>query len=188
MTLPGLIILFQYGLFGVLFFAVLIQVKKDGRELFGRPSMNMATQLIGKFALFVPILVLPVAAYGFDFSWYPLNFWMIWSSVAVSFIAMIFLSLSLLQMGRFTKMGLPKNDKIKLQTKGVYSISRNPMYFGLFILAFAALLYAPNPFILICTIIGISIHHMIIQSEERFLETEFGDGWHQYKSKVRRYI
>lgn len=188
MTLPGLIILAQYGLFGVLFFAVLLQVKKDGRELFGRPSMNMATQMIGKLSLFVPILVLPAAAYGFNFSWYPSNFWMVWSSVVVSFIAMIFLSLSLLQMGRFTKMGLPKNDKIELQTKGVYSVSRNPMYFGLFILAFAALLYAPNPIIFIFTIIGISIHHIIIKSEERFLENEFGDGWHKYKLKVRRYI
>lgn len=188
MTVPGLIILIQYGLFGVLFFAVLWQVKNDGRELFGRPSMNMATQMIGKLALFVPILVFPAAAYGLNFSWYPSNFWMIWGSVGISFIAMIFLSLSLLQMGRFTKMGLPKNDKIKLQTKGVYSVSRNPMYFGLFILAFAALLYAPNPVTLVCTIIGISIHHIIIKSEEQYLESEFGDGWHQYKSKVRRYI
>jgi protein-S-isoprenylcysteine O-methyltransferase Ste14 len=37
-------------------------------------------------------------------------------------------------------------------------------------------------------VIGIYVHHLIILSEERFLEGRFGGDWIAYKKKVRRYL
>lgn len=188
MSLPAIIILLLYGILGVLFFMVLVYVKRQGRELFGRPAMNVYTQITGKFALFIPALILPAAALGADLSWIETGLWMKWISVAVCFAAMVFLNYSLLQMGKYTKMGLPDKDEIELQTRGIYAVSRNPMYFGLFLLAVSSVIYVPNPVNLLAAITGIVVHHRIILSEERFLAEQFKNRWQSYKTKVRRYI
>lgn len=188
MTHPGIIILVLYFLFGIIFFVVLFRIRQQGRELFGRPTMNVLVQMTGKLALFVPVLVLPAAAYGINLAWFRPEPWMDWVAVAISFVAMIYLSLSVLQMGKYTKMGLPHRDEIELQTRGIYSLSRNPMYFGLFLLAIASVLYVPNPFNLLAAVIGITVHHQIILGEEKFLEKHFGEQWQSYKAKVGRYF
>lgn len=188
MTTQGLIILILYGILGIVFFAVLIYVKMQGRELLGKPSMNVLVQMLGKFALFIPVLILPAAAYGKDWSWVQFPEWVSWVAVFICFEAMVFLNLSLIQMGKFTKVGLPQKDEIELQTRGIYKLSRNPMYFGLILLALASNLYVPNPFNLLAAIIGIVVHHQIIKHEEAYLEKQFGKQWIAYKSKVRRYF
>ena len=187
-SLQGLIILILYAILGIFFFAVLIHVKRQGRELMGKPAMNVLVQAIGKFALFIPVLILPAAAYGMDWSWVQFPEWISWVAVFICFGAMLFLNLSLLQMGKFTKMGLPTKDQIELQTGGVYRLSRNPMYFGLFLLALASNLYVPNPFNLVAAIIGMAVHHQIIKHEEAYLEQQFCGQWLDYTSKVRRYF
>ncbi len=187
-SLPAIIILALYALLGVVFFGVLFQVKFHGGELYGKAAMHEGLQLIGKASLFVPILILLAAALGRYPMTIPSTAWMQWLAVAVSFVSMSFLILSLLQMGRFTKMGLPAKEDTKLQTGGIYGQSRNPMYFGLFILALASLLYAPSLLNFITAIIGIIIHHRIIMAEEAWLENNFGQEWDDYKARVRRYI
>ncbi|MCF8365091.1 MAG: isoprenylcysteine carboxylmethyltransferase family protein [Bacteroidales bacterium] len=188
MTLQALTILSLYGILGIVFFGVIIYTKMQGREMLGRPSMNASLQMMGKFTLFIPVLLLPAAAFGKDWSWFHFPEWLSWVATFVCFVSMLFLVFSLLQMGKFTKVGLPLKDEIELQTRGIYSLSRNPMYFGLFLLALASNLYMPNPFNLLATIIGILVHHQIIKHEEAFLEKQFGKLWIEYKSNVRRYF
>lgn len=188
MKLPAILILTFYAVLGILLFAEVIYIKMQGRELMGRPSMNVYVQMIGKFALFIPALLLPAAAAGYNFAWFRPDEWMIWTAVSITFVAMIIINLSLLQMGRYTKVGLPSRDEIELQTSGIYGISRNPMYLGLFLLDIASVLYVPNPFNLLAAIVGISVHHQIIRGEEQFLEQHFGKKWQSYKTKVGRYF
>jgi len=188
MNLPALIIPGFYGILGIFFIAVLIRVKQQGRELFGRPAMNIYVQMIGKFSLFIPVVILPAAALGSDPGWFEPHPWMKWTAVVLCIPAMAFLVFSLLKMGKYTKMGLPHKDEIELQTRGIYSVSRNPMYFGLFLLAIASVLYVPNPLNLLAAIVGIIVHHLIILNEEKFLESTFRSRWFDYKSRVRRYL
>ena len=110
-SLPAIIISALYTFLGLVFFGVLIQVKIHGGELYGKAAMHQGVQLIGKASLFVPILLLLAAALGK----YPMAIatpeWMQWLAVAISFVAMSLLILSLLQMGKYTKMGLPASIK-----------------------------------------------------------------------------
>ncbi len=188
MLLPAIIILTLYAILGIIFFAVLFYVKLQGRELFGRPAMNIYIQIIGKFSMFVPVIVLLAAVLGKNIAWYEVPDWLRWVAVFICFEAVLFLNLSLIKMGKYTKMGLPQKDMVKLQTGGIYKLSRNPMYFGLFLMAIASVLYVPNPINLLAAVVGIVIHNQIIKNEERFLEDNFGDQWLIYKSKVRRYF
>ncbi|MHA1291940.1 MAG: methyltransferase family protein [Promethearchaeota archaeon] len=67
-------------------------------------------------------------------------------------------------------------------------MSRNPMYVAFFLSYFGTIFYTLNIFIIILSIIGITIHHKIVINEEKFLEKRFGDDYFHYKKRVRRYL
>ncbi len=92
-----------------------------------------------------------------------------------------------LSMGIVTHIGLPTGNH-ELRTSGIYRISRNPMYASFIFLNTATFLYLPSIFLLIVMLYGMIVHHFIILGEEKYLESEFGQEYRNYKSKVSRYF
>jgi protein-S-isoprenylcysteine O-methyltransferase Ste14 len=92
-----------------------------------------------------------------------------------------------LSMGLITNIGLP-TGKHELRTGGIYRISRNPMYASFIFLNTAAFLFIPSILLLAVMIYGMVVHHFIILGEEKYLESEFGAEYLDYKSKVARYF
>lgn len=76
-----------------------------------------------------------------------------------------------------------------LQTTGIYSISRNPMYVSLllFYAGIAFLLGNWWHFILLPLLILI-VQEYVIRREEKYLDRRFGDDYKNYRVKVRRWI
>ena len=188
MQLSAIVILVLYGILGVIFAAVLAQVALNGREGYGRSSITGFWQITGNILIMLPIMYLPLVAIGWLKPPHSPPLWLEWLAVFVAFEAMLFGGFALLKMGKYTKMALPKNDDIPLQTKGVYSLSRNPMYLGLYLLAIAAVLYMPCLPVAVSAVTGIIIHHKIIINEEKFLEKKFGQSYRNYRKSVRRYL
>ncbi len=188
MRLSTIVILVLYGILGVIFTAVLVQIAISGREGYGRSTINGFWQITGKTLIMLPIIYLPMVAIGWLKPPHTSPLWLEWLAIFIAFEAILFLIFSLIKMGKYTKMALPKNDDIPLQTKGVYSLSRNPMYLGLYMLSIAAVLYKPCLPMVVAAIAGIIIHHKIILNEERFLEAKFGQSYQSYRQRVRRYL
>ena len=92
-----------------------------------------------------------------------------------------------LSMGLVTYIGLP-TEKHELRTRGIYKISRNPMYLSFFFLNTATFLFLPSVLLFVVMIYGMVVHHFIILGEERYLENEFGDTYRKYKRQVPRYF
>ena len=92
-----------------------------------------------------------------------------------------------LSMGIVTHVGLP-TGKHELRTEGIYRISRNPMYASFIFLNTAEFLYLPSLLLLAIMIFGMLVHHFIIIGEEKYLESEFGAEYLEYKSHVPRYF
>ena len=92
-----------------------------------------------------------------------------------------------LSMGIITHIGLP-NGNHELRTRGIYRISRNPMYASFIFLNTATFLYLPSILLLIVMIYGMVVHHFIILGEEKYLQSVFGDTFEKYKSEVSRYF
>jgi protein-S-isoprenylcysteine O-methyltransferase Ste14 len=76
-----------------------------------------------------------------------------------------------------------------LQTTGIYSLTRNPMYIGLAAVYTALSFLLGNwwNFILLPLLIVI-VQAYIIRREEKYLERTFGDAYIHYKKRVRRWL
>ncbi|MGH2643367.1 MAG: methyltransferase family protein [Chitinophagaceae bacterium] len=76
-----------------------------------------------------------------------------------------------------------------LQTTGIYTISRNPMYVGLVCLYTGLSLLIGNWWTIIFIPLFIIILQLyVIQREEIYLQYTFGEQYANYKKKVRRWI
>ena len=83
----------------------------------------------------------------------------------------------------------PFAESYALVKVGVYRFSRNPMYLGFIaiLLGVSTLLRTLSPFFIVIAY-AIFINTAFIRFEEHKLARLFGDEWHQYRSKVRKWI
>ena len=83
----------------------------------------------------------------------------------------------------------PFEEPSHLLTHGTFKISRNPMYFGMFLILIgvATILGSIIPFILAFIFVRI-INRRFILNEEKMLLDKFGNEWLFYKNEVRRWI
>lgn len=104
------------------------------------------------------------------------------SGVAVFFAAV-------LTMRDSWRAGVSETDKTELVTSGIYQISRNPaflgfdlVYIGILLMFFNWVLFAVSVFA------AVMFHLQIVNVEEDFLITAFGDSYLEYRKKVNRYL
>ena len=102
-------------------------------------------------------------------------------------IASLFIIISLINLGRSTRLGIPSEETV-LKTGGLYKYSRNPMYVGFNLLTITSMIYTLNLWIILPGLYSIIIYHFIIRGEENFLKDRFGESYQTYLTKVRRYI
>jgi len=77
----------------------------------------------------------------------------------------------------------------KPMTKGVYSISRNPMYFGGFLEFLGIGISCLSWVFLLCAILWIITFHIgVVQMEEPFLIEKYGDAYKKYVNRTPRWI
>lgn len=76
-----------------------------------------------------------------------------------------------------------------LQTTGIYSRTRNPMYLGLVLLYTGLAFLTGNWWTLILLpFLVIVVDFFMIRPEEKYLERRFGNSYLEYRKKVRRWI
>ena len=80
----------------------------------------------------------------------------------------------------------PAENGINL--KGLYHVSRNPMYVGYFVYFLGCVLLTQSLVLLAILFIFQVSAHWIILSEERWCVKKFGQEYIDYRNRVRRYI
>ncbi len=115
----------------------------------------------------------------------PLNY----SGIVVGFCG---LALAASGVFSFKKAGTtikPFEPSTVLVTNGPYRFTRNPMYLGMVILLIGVATYLGSltPYVVVPVFVLI-IQECFIKHEEPFLENIFGQGYLDYKDKVRRWL
>lgn len=103
-----------------------------------------------------------------------------------------FFGFALLYIGRFEmgssfRLGIPK-EQTHLRVDGLFRLSRNPMYVGMYATVVAPAIYTLNPVVIVLGLFVISVHHFIVLSEENHMREMFGLEYTGYCSSVRRYM
>jgi protein-S-isoprenylcysteine O-methyltransferase Ste14 len=81
-----------------------------------------------------------------------------------------------------------KPSRSGINLKGLYRISRNPMYMAYFACFLGCVLLTKSPVLFVLIIVFQVSAHWIILSEERWCKSKFGDEYVQYMTKVNRYF
>jgi protein-S-isoprenylcysteine O-methyltransferase Ste14 len=72
--------------------------------------------------------------------------------------------------------------------KGIYRFSRNPMYFGMFLIFFGTSIACVSLIFLMLTAIFIILSHIVVVYEERFCTQKYGNSYQEYLNMIPRWI
>jgi protein-S-isoprenylcysteine O-methyltransferase Ste14 len=76
----------------------------------------------------------------------------------------------------------------KLLTSGIYRISRNPMWFGFFLILFGICIACVSWIYLLYSIIFIILQHILLVPEERWCLEHYGEAYREYMNSTPRWI
>ena len=108
--------------------------------------------------------------------------------LALLFISLLWTIIAQVHMKDSWRIGIDTETKTVLITSGLFSISRNPIFFGMIITLIGAFLVTPNALTALFLILAYIIIQIQIRLEEEFLTKEHGQEYLTYKQKVRRLI
>jgi protein-S-isoprenylcysteine O-methyltransferase Ste14 len=77
----------------------------------------------------------------------------------------------------------------RLLTRGIYALTRNPMYLGMIAMMLGvALVFGTFPFYAVTLAYLVFIDRVFCRYEEQKLESVFGDEYSRYRARVRRWL
>ena len=193
-------LLFAYFILYFLLVFVLRSIllwKKTGINPLTFKKTDNAHDYNGKVFKFITVFeLIVVGIYAFKNGWYEylLPFWYLENPILqkigwiVLFVSLILVWISQSQMSTSWRIGIDEENKTKLVTNGMFSISRNPIFLGIMIANIGLFLVILNAFtLLIISLSTLSVNTQI-RLEEEFLKREFGNEYKEYTKKVRRWF
>lgn len=155
-------------------------------NLIGKTSINPIFFYTGKISGYILWIIFVLSIFNIINISYSIII-LKYLSYLICFFGIVFTFLSLINLGKSTRLGLPK-EKTSLKNNGIYKISRNPMYIGFDLFTISSMLYTLNIYLIFIGLYSIIIYHFIIIGEEQFLENRFGNVYINYKKRVKRYF
>lgn len=111
--------------------------------------------------------------------------------VAVLFGAIVAFFAAILFIQRHMKFSLLANtygQPSHLVTNGVFAYSRNPIYVAFFMPILSLAVLSPLASLAALGLYILGMNLLVIQREERVLESGFGDEYRAYKARTRRWL
>lgn len=166
-----------------------------GEELFrrknidmdGEPPIDKTLFYLSKYSILVMWGGMVVQSWGIHLAFIPLPERLKGVALSIWVVGFALLFMGRFRLGESFRLGSPK-ERTRLQVKGLFRFSRNPMYFGMYATLLAAVLYTLNPILFCVGIFVVAVHHRIVLAEERHLQKVFGEEYTEYCGWVRRYL
>ena len=110
------------------------------------------------------------------------------TGLALIHIALVWISIAQFQMSNSWRIGIDEENKTKLVTDGVFSISRNPIFLGMILSVVGLFFIVPNALTFFLTITTYIIIQIQIRLEEEFLQKQHAQDYVNYKLKTKRLL
>ncbi len=102
--------------------------------------------------------------------------------------SLIWLMIAQAQMGLSWRIGIDQQQATALVSQGLFKVSRNPIFLGMRINLLGLFCVLPNAATACVMVVGEVVIQVQVRLEEEFLLARHGDAYHQYKSRVRRWL
>ncbi|WP_194269251.1 methyltransferase [Tritonibacter litoralis] len=138
--------------------------------------------LLAMFSVWIQGRFLPLGP-GFSGRVPPGLIWILWGCAGGLTLAAV------LQMRKFRTTVHPHENATHLVTKGVFGLSRNPIYVSdvLLLLGVVAWVGSWGSFAIVALFIWV-LQHRFIRGEELRLMSQFPDEWADYSKRTRRWM
>ncbi|MGB2931181.1 MAG: isoprenylcysteine carboxylmethyltransferase family protein [Methyloceanibacter sp.] len=107
-------------------------------------------------------------------------------------LALAGLALGVLSIREFRRAGtsvVPGEPSTTLLETGPYRFTRNPIYIGLVILYFGLAIVLTSAWMLVLLLpVLIVLQRGVVEREEAYLKTKFGDAYRQYQARMPRWL
>jgi protein-S-isoprenylcysteine O-methyltransferase Ste14 len=156
-------------------------MSKEGKERTKRATESVAHSKAQKILAYsTHIVIMPFTVLYSIFL--PLKIGTAWLYVGLVIFALA------LAMSAITSVNYATTPLDTPVSKGVYRISRNPIYFTGFLVYIGIGIATASWVILLCAILWIVLFHLVLPSEERFLLEKYGDSYREYMNKTPKWI
>lgn len=132
--------------------------------------------------------IIPAQLLSIGFVWSHLPAGVRFTGFCVALLGDLIFLLSVLCMKDSWRAGIPDNDRTELVTGGIYAYSRNPAFLGFDLQYIGVLLMFCNLLTAVFTAFAITMLHLQILQEERYLTSAFGAEYLHYRRRVFRYL
>lgn len=158
---------------------------------------DSAHDYVGRlFRLLFALIVIVVFIYSFwpdgYRSFMPVE-WLEHSLVKRTGVTLLILSLAWIvlaqaQMGHSWRIGIDEEHRTSLVVKGVFGLSRNPIFLGMILTLIGLFLTLPNAATLLILVLGFVLIQIQVRLEEEFLGRVHGSDFDEYRRRVRRWL
>jgi protein-S-isoprenylcysteine O-methyltransferase Ste14 len=112
----------------------------------------------------------------------------VWIGLGLIHLAFLLIFIAQRNMANEWRIGIDNENKVNLITKGMFGISRNPIFLGVIIVFIGLFLIIPNTLTAIILVTGVLVIQVQVRLEEEFLLKSLGDEYKEYMTKVKRWI
>ncbi len=110
------------------------------------------------------------------------------AGIVIASFGTVFFIKAITDMKDSWRAGIDENQHTGIVTEGVYQLSRNPAFVGFDCLYIGIALTIPNTVLLVLLIVTVSLLHIQILEEEKYLPKVFGEEYMNYKASTPRYL
>jgi protein-S-isoprenylcysteine O-methyltransferase Ste14 len=111
-----------------------------------------------------------------------------WIGVAFVIFSLVWTIIAQAQMGEAWRIGIDFEHRTPLVQKGIFRISRNPIYIGLVIALSGLFLIIPNALTLLILIVDLVLIGIQVRLEEEHMGEMYPREYAEYCQRVRRWL
>ncbi|MBP1929782.1 protein-S-isoprenylcysteine O-methyltransferase Ste14 [Methanolinea mesophila] len=153
----------------------------------GETPIDRTLFYTSKYSVIILWGAMVLQSWGIGLSFFEVPLFLRVTGLIAWFFGFTFLYVGRFEMGSSFRLGTPK-ERTLLRVDGLFGLSRNPMYVGMYATICASALYTLNPAVIILGSFVIAVHHSIVRAEEHYMQKAYGQEYTDYRNRVGRYI